>query len=284
MNKLTLLLLLLVFAQCAIAQDNTQVLIRGRVVEADSLSALPYVHIRGQQGTTGTATDSQGNFSVNVLSQDTIMFSSVGYQPYFLFPADSTEEKLSTLTVTMVPQINTLKEVTVRAYDNIEQFIRREPEPFSLNRPKGEPLFERKDPQEVPAIGLAGGMNGARLEGAVTAFANLFNSKYQQEKKLKEILANKEEESRQQELRQIMTEKYQDMLATATTLSEADIERFTLEYMPSPQVMLHLDDYSIMLSIVKNLQNFETEAERQLAIQRLLENKVFEGESSTTRQ
>ncbi|MEM9830394.1 MAG: carboxypeptidase-like regulatory domain-containing protein [Bacteroidota bacterium] len=283
-GRLVLVFLLLGAAQLAIAQGNTQVFIQGNVVGADSLEALPYVHIRGQQGTMGTAADGQGYFSVNVLKYDTIMFSSVGYEPYFLVPADSVEDILKDLTVVMVPQINTLKEITIKAYDNIEQFIRREPEPFSLNRSKGEPLFERKEPREVPAIGLAGGMNGARLEGAVTAFANLFNSQYQQEKKLREILANKEKEAQQQQLQQMMTEKYQAMLALATNLSEADIERFTLEHMPPPQVMLRLDDYSIMLSIVKNLEYFETDNERQLAIQRLLKTKQFEGSESTTRQ
>ncbi len=282
-SRVSVLLVLIVLPQWLSAQD--QVFIQGQVVDSDSLAPIPYVHIRGQGGKTGTATDAEGFFGVNVLRQDTIMFSSVGYKPYFLVPADSASENLTKLTIVMVPQVNELQEITIKAYDNIEQFIRREPVPFSLNRPKGEPLFKRKEPKEVPAIGVAGGMNGARLEGGITALANLFNSKFQQEKKLKEIMAMKEGEAQQQRIRDAMTERYQEMLVLADDdLSNADIQRFTLEYMPPPSVMFYQDDYTVMIGILHSLGNFEDETERKLAVQKLLKNKVFEGDISTIRQ
>jgi len=267
------------------AQNQSQVFIQGQVLSSDSLISLPYVHIRGQGGKTGTATDADGFFGVNVILQDTIMFSSVGYEPNFLVPADSSAEQLTNLTIVMIPHVSQLREITVKAYDNIEQFIRREPEPFSMNRPKGEPMFERKEPREVPAVGMTGGLNGARLEGGLTAFANLFSSKFQQEKKLKEIMAMKEGEAQQQRLREMMTDRYQEILALADrSLSEADIQRFTLDYMPPPSVLLYQDDYAIMLGILQHIDSFDSEAERQLAVQKLLKSKVFEGDISTTRQ
>ncbi len=282
-TRSSVLFILLVLPQLLSAQN--QVFIQGQVVDSDSLAPLPYVHIRGQGGKTGTATDAEGFFGVSVLQEDTIMFSSVGYKPYFFVPTDSSDESLERLTIVMTPHVNELREITIKAYDNIEQFIRREAEPFSMNRPKSKPLFERKEPREVPAVGVAGGMNGARLEVVVTALANLFNSKFQQEKKLKEIMAMKESEARQQRIREAMTERYQEMLVLADqNLSDADIQRFTLKYMPLPSVILYQDDYSIMISILQNLGNFEDETERQVAVQKLLENKVFEGDISTIRQ
>ena len=266
------------------AQNDKQVFLQGVVLGGDSLAPLPYVHIRGEGGRTGTATDAQGYFNVNVQRQDTIMFTSVGYQPYFLVPADSSETSLRNLTITLAPYVGELKEVTIRAYDNIEQYIRREAEPFSMYRKKGEPLFERPDPKDPKAVSLGGGMNGARLEGAVTSFANLFNSKYQQEKKLKEILAIKEAEARQEQLHKAMTGKFQEMLALASDLSEADIHRFTLLHMPDPQAMAYMDDYTIIRGILVNLPNFRTEEERATAVEKLLKNKVFEGDESATRQ
>ncbi|WKN42580.1 carboxypeptidase-like regulatory domain-containing protein [Tunicatimonas pelagia] len=284
-SRTTVLFLLMVAPQLLSAQDQTQVFIQGQVVGGDSLAPLPYVHIRGQDGRTGTATDSEGFFGVNVLQQDTIMFSSVGYKPYFLVPADSSVERLERLRIVMIPHVGELREITIKAYDNIEQFIRREDEPFSMKRPKGEPLFERKDPKEVAAVRLATGANGAVLEGGITAFANLFNSQHQQRKKLKEIMAMKESEARQQRIQEMMIERYQEMLVLAdNNLSEIDIQRFTQEYMPPSSVMLYQDDYTVMLGILQNMGSFETEAERQLAVQELLKNKVFEGDISTTRQ
>ncbi|MGD1894238.1 MAG: hypothetical protein ACFB15_27040 [Cyclobacteriaceae bacterium] len=81
-----------------------------------------------------------------------------------------------------------------------------------------------------------------------------------------------------------MTGKFQEMLALASDLSEADIHRFTLLHMPDPQAMAYMDDYTIIRGILVNLPNFRTEEERATAVEKLLKNKVFEGDESATRQ
>ena len=273
-----LFLLCWMFSLTSYGQANEQVILRGVVVDADSLSHLPFVHIREKSGRLANATDAQGQFNVRVFSRDTIVFTSVGYKPFLLVPADSTEESLLELTILMKPHVNELQEVTVKAYDDISKLIRREEVPFSMERDKPEPLFERKEPKEQKAVRMTTGANGAQLEGAVTAFANLFNDKYQQEKKLKQLLEIQEAEERQQYLREIMTEKYQEMVAQASNLSDTDIQRFTITHMPAPEAMLAMDDYTIMLTILNDLKTFEPEEERRLAIEKLLKKKVFEGE------
>ncbi|MEQ9443349.1 MAG: carboxypeptidase-like regulatory domain-containing protein [Cyclobacteriaceae bacterium] len=277
------LLLLICYAlpQIGFGQSDQQVILRGVIVDADSLSPLPYVHIREKNDRMGSATALNGQFSVSVNVEDTILFTSVGYKPYQLVPADSAEENLIGLVIPMVPNVQELKEVTVKAYDDITKYIRREEVPFSMNKTKGTPLFEKKEAEEQKAVRMAPGMNGARLEGAVTAFANLFNDKFQQEKKLKELLEIKEAEEQQKYLEQIMTERYQELVAQASKMNEADILRFTKFYMPHPLAMIDMDDYTIMVSILENLERFQPELKRRLAIEELLEKKVFEGEEQT---
>lgn len=274
-----LLLILPSFAHLAFGQDDNRLILRGVVVDADRSSPLPYVHIREKSDRLASATDINGQFNVSVNLQDTIVFTSVGYQPFLFVPSDSTEESLLHLVISMLPQVQELQEVTVKAYDDITKFIRREEEPFSMNRPKGTPLFERKEPKEQKAIRMASGTNGAALEGAVTAFANLFNDKYQQEKKLKKLLVVKEAEEQEEYLQTMMTERYQKMVAQANSeLSEAEIHQFTMAYMPPAQYMFNLDDYTLMHSILINLEKFQPEGKRSVAIEELLKTKVFEGD------
>src|SRR5699024_5362960 len=60
------------------AQDNT---ISGTVTDANTDETLPGVNVIIKGTTTGTSTDAQGSYSLNVPSlQDTLVFSFVGYE------------------------------------------------------------------------------------------------------------------------------------------------------------------------------------------------------------
>lgn len=273
-----LLLILCISPFLCLGQAAGQVTLQGVVVDADSLTALPYVHIRVKSDNIGGATTVTGEFNVSVHAYDTIVFTSVGYKPYLLVPADSTEASLSNLVIPMTEAVSELDEVTIKAYDDITKYIRREEKPFSMHRTQPTPLFERKEPKEVPGVGMTGGMNGAALEGAITAFANLFNDKFQQEKKLKKLLEIEEAEKRQQYLREVMTEKYQTIVAEVSDLSQGDIDRFTAAYMPDPQAMINMNDYTIIVGILENLENFQSQERNSRSVEDILKHGVFEGE------
>lgn len=259
-------------------QESEKTTLKGIVVDADSLTPLPYVHIRVKNTRLGGVTEADGQFNVRVNVKDSIIFTIVGYRPYLLVPADSTEKSLKNLVISMTPQVYTLNEVSVKAYDDITKYIRRKEKPFDMKMPENKPLFERKEPEAAPALGTAGGMNGAALEGGLTAFANLFNDKFQQEKKLKKLLEIEEEEKRQQYLREVMTEKYQAMVGEVSDLDQADLQRFTADYMPDPNVMLHMNDYAVMVGILENLRKFKPKAEEELSVEEISKRAVFEGE------
>lgn len=72
-----LLLCVIVSASCAsYGQDFTS----GIVVDSATLAALPSVNVQIKHGTSGTQTDSKGNFSIEAKESDTLIFSLVGYQ------------------------------------------------------------------------------------------------------------------------------------------------------------------------------------------------------------
>lgn len=270
------LLLLVLLPLCLFGQDEEKVIMEGRVVDADSLQELPSVHVRIQNSNLGGVTEADGRFRIRVNPTDSVVFSSVGYKPYLIIPADSSLQSLQNLVIRMEPQITVLDEVRFKEYIDITKYIRREYDStVDLRRSKGTPVFEDKEPTERRAVGVAVGENGAALEGAVTAFANLFNSEFQQKKKLKEIMEIEEEEERNQSIKEAMREKYRAMVLVAADLDENSVQRFTNLYMPHPFAMMEMSDYEVMESIVRNLRRFEASKD---PLEKLLETGVFEGQ------
>ena len=257
--------------------QDTQVIIRGVVVDADSAQGLPSVHLRAKNANRGGVTDLQGQFNVRVNATDTIIFTSVGYAPFTLVPADSTSESLRRLAIRMKPQITVLDEVKFKDYGDITKYIRREYDStVDLRRPKGKPLFERAEPKERKAVQVGAGPTGARLEGAVTAFANLFNDVFQQRKKLKEIQAQEAAQAEQQALRVEMTDRYHRLILSAAALSEQDLRRFTEQYMPSPALLLSMTDYQVTAQIVEHLREFRPQDK---LLEDILRSGKFEGDN-----
>ena len=256
--------------------NDRRIVIEGIVVTADSAQALPSVHVRVRHTSLGGVTGADGRFKTRVGLTDSLVFSSVGYQPYLLVPADSTPESLTRLVIRMQPQVTMLDEVKIKDYVDITQYIRRDYDStVDMRRPTGTPLFERATPQARKSVRLGTGTNGASLEGAVTAFANLFSSEFQQQKKVEELVAIEEAEARQRAIKEAMTEKYQAMVLTAAELSPDDLQRFTEAYMPDPVAMTTMSDYSVMESIVLNMKNFES---REMFLEELLEKGSFEND------
>lgn len=251
------LLLLAMLPQTVRGQDDPRLVIRGVVVDADSSQALPSVHLRIQHTRRGGVTDARGRFNTRVNPTDTLVFTSVGYAPFVLVPADSTEQRRQNLVIRMKPQVTVLEEVKFKDYGDITKYIRREYDTtVDLRRPRGKPLFEKPEPKEQKAVQTGVSPNGARLEGAVTAFANLFNDEFQQKKKLKELLAQEEAQAQQEAVRRAMTERYQAMVLEAAALNEADLRQFTGQYMPPPYALLEMNDYQVMEGIVEGLKHF----------------------------
>lgn len=267
---------LFLISLAAFAQDGDKVEIAGVVVDADSVLALPNVHLQVPATGLGGVTDADGRFRFRVSPEDTIVFSSVGYAPFYLLPADSSAESLQKLVIRLQPQVTMLEGVEVKDYIDVSHYLQPKIDStVDMRRSRGTPLFEDQEAREPNAVGTAGGLNGARLEGGLTALANLFNDDFQQRKKLKEILAMEEKQAQEEALRKAMTEKYHLMLAAAADLSENDVDRFTDLYMPPPRRMLQMTDYQVMESILFYMAKFEPEGD---FLQDLLKNGKFEGE------
>ena len=104
--KLTILTLLFVLSSALSFAEGEGVSCQGRVVNAETGEALPFVSIYVRQG-VGTMTNEEGEFSIVVNPDDILQVSCMGYEKLHV-KASSIGEPLR-----LKPMSHTLQEVTV---------------------------------------------------------------------------------------------------------------------------------------------------------------------------
>jgi hypothetical protein len=91
-------------AQAIIKQE----IIKGIVVDSATFTPLPYVSVQIKNKSRGTSTDTQGNFSILALRQDTLIFSLLGYER-LEYPLLDYEASV----IRMAERATTLKTITI---------------------------------------------------------------------------------------------------------------------------------------------------------------------------
>lgn len=91
--------------------------VSGKVVSSDENTGLPGVNILVKGTTSGTQTDADGNYSLEVPSGDAVLvFSSIGY-----VKQEVTVASQSVINVTLVTDLTTLDEIVVVGYGTVEK-------------------------------------------------------------------------------------------------------------------------------------------------------------------
>ncbi len=111
--KVLMVLLALLFITQGYAQ---QLRVSGKVSDATDGQPLPGVTVLVKGTTTGTSTDFGGNYSINVNSGATLVFSFIGYNSQeFVIAATRT------LNVVLQPSVTTLEEAVVIGYGTVKK-------------------------------------------------------------------------------------------------------------------------------------------------------------------
>jgi len=112
-----------VFSQNLASNDNDDVVqFTGVIVENDSLTPLPFVHIAVKNSRLGTISDYYGFFSFVAHKLDTIEFSSVGYRKNQFIIPDTLDKSSYSVIHLMTKDTISLKEFTVYPWPTREQF------------------------------------------------------------------------------------------------------------------------------------------------------------------
>ena len=107
---------ILLFSVSAWAQE---VIVQGRVVDAETGEALPYVSIYVGNG-RGTLSNSDGDFTIAVDANDSIRFSCVGYQTQRILASQLPK------IIRMVPSVKQMNELTVLSVSAIMDRAQRQ--------------------------------------------------------------------------------------------------------------------------------------------------------------
>jgi TonB-linked SusC/RagA family outer membrane protein len=109
-KKILLLLLLIT----AFGTVSGQITVKGRVISADDKTALPGVNVIVKGTIAGTATGTDGSFTISVSKkEDILVFSFVGFTTQ-----EVTIGNKSIIEIRMMPQVNELETVVVIGYSN----------------------------------------------------------------------------------------------------------------------------------------------------------------------
>ena len=146
---LKLVFLLLLASSAAYAQTVT-----GKVTSATDGSPVPGVSILVKGTTTGTSTDSDGNFSLNASSGSTLVLSFIGYKTREVVLGNETS-----LNITLEEDITQLNEVVVTALG-----IEKETKSlgYAVSNVKGEEFTKAREINVANAlVGKVAGVNSA---------------------------------------------------------------------------------------------------------------------------
>jgi hypothetical protein len=243
-----LLLPLLVKAQDLTSIDKIK--INGVIYDAKSSERIPFVHIIDISLNTGTSADDNGNFSFATNRGDSVKFTAVGYSDFFLVLNDSIKNN-SYQVIKLEPKTYLLESMDFYANDPMKGFYLKdiERDTIKLGNNKGSPGASYWN-----VLPNGGG-------GYITAFANLFNDRAKQEKKLAKILEEERLLKMQEEAelvkRKTSEEKYNSELVTRITDLEGQaLENFIQEFKPSRGFILRATDYEIALQIVESYREY----------------------------
>lgn len=138
MNVLSSILIILLLSFLILpagAQDNPRnsILLTGVVLDSETREAMPYVNIQVANTLYGTASGTNGQFSIFISPGDTLLFSFVGYvEASFIMPLELNTQNYSLIQL-MRQKATVLEEIVVFPWptlDNFKQaFLDVEPNP-----------------------------------------------------------------------------------------------------------------------------------------------------------
>ncbi|MEA1887235.1 MAG: carboxypeptidase-like regulatory domain-containing protein [Bacteroidota bacterium] len=126
MNRLVTISILLLFSIPAFSQEISPrhyVQVNGLVFDDESMP-VKYVNIISKGLRTGTTTDERGIFSIISYPGDTLIFSSVGYQPAFIRIPPGVDSPVYTIDITMEIDTINIGSVLVLPWKTYNEFKR----------------------------------------------------------------------------------------------------------------------------------------------------------------
>ncbi len=105
-------------------ESSDLISLNGEVVNASDNSPVPFVHIINTSTSKGTASNSEGRFSIQMSATDTLLFSAIGFEKYVFTLVEDIETKSINMTIVLDGSSMELEPVKIFAYKDEQSFKR----------------------------------------------------------------------------------------------------------------------------------------------------------------
>jgi hypothetical protein len=230
---ITTAIIFLLLAQAATAQYKIQ----GNVYDSSRTYPLEAVSVMATNG-SGTATDANGHYAINVGEKDSIWFSYLG-KPTIKFPVLKIND-VNRFDISLQVNITVLKEVKVLPRNYKQDSIQNR-----LDYAKAF-NFQRPNAGTMTSIGPSGA--GIDIDEVIRAF---------------QFRKNKSMERFQQRLLREERDKFIDhrfskqLVRRLTNLSGEELDKFMIAYRPSYEFTLYTSDYDFQLYIKESFEEYK---------------------------
>ena len=121
-NVIVILPLLFIITQGLHGQvdSSRNIVLSGKILDDSLAYALPFVHLWNESTRLGGISNDSGEFKIKVRSQDTVVFSAIGYFSEVVVVSNSSSNQ--NVVVRLKPKKYEIGEVIVRRFRNYESF------------------------------------------------------------------------------------------------------------------------------------------------------------------
>jgi len=99
-----------------LGRSQERCIVKGTVRSADSLLALPNVHIISKQARRGTISDNDGKFAISCFTDDSLWFSSLGFRHRILHLDQDLPKEDNEMLVLLVKDTVKMEEVVIHSF------------------------------------------------------------------------------------------------------------------------------------------------------------------------
>jgi hypothetical protein len=235
----------------SVGQEIREILLSGRVLNREDAQPIPNVNVIIKNELRGTFTDEDGYFSMEVLSSDTILFSSIEYE-LKMITLDHVDSRKHFVQVLMDLRVYRIPEVEVEGLGNYDMLKRKIIE--GENRRKSR---EREFVEDAPEN------NTERPEQVAPTIASPFDYLYQLWGKRPQELRELEDLERGDAYRTLLNMRFnQHIVHELTGLVSPDLERFMARCRFSEEFVYTASDYEFYLAILDYYQHWQLEEGR----------------------
>ncbi len=165
-----------------------RVIVAGYVFEESNGEPLPYVNVYVKRTRIGTITNIDGYFMINARVNDTLTFSSLGYDKRYVFINDSATDNSKPLIVfldTRIYELGTVDVIALKRYKQLEYEI------TNMQLPNDDYTFAARNfpfrPSDIDYYSRVNAPGFGLVFSPITAIYDMFSKEGKERRKLEEI-------------------------------------------------------------------------------------------------